>query len=310
MFMSYLPKTQHLIIFQEVVRCGGIRAAARSLGLTQPSITKTINDLESTLGVELFVRNNVGIEITDAGQLFLTHSRYIIKGLSRSVSELKRIFDNKSVEVSFGFSSLISFTTLPKIVNQFRIKYPDANLVMQEAQLSTLLPALREGRLDFAIGTISPDMPIQDLNIIPLFESEFVYVTSKNTPFSTCEDLRLLKDTRWILPETDMGYYNDLYCWLGVNGFNLDKVIRTDSVVTIYNLVAYSGFITVLSSLMAAPFGANDFSTIPIKDKLPKAKYALVWYKNAYHNPAVTDLINVVLNVAKSTTEDNSHCIN
>lgn len=46
---------------------------------------------------------------------------------------------------------------------------------MYEAQLSSFLPALRDGRLDFAIGTLSNEMQLQDLHVEPLFESEFVW---------------------------------------------------------------------------------------------------------------------------------------
>ncbi|BDH46914.1 HTH-type transcriptional regulator TdcA [Salmonella enterica subsp. enterica serovar Choleraesuis] len=291
--MDYLPKTQHLVIFQEVVRCGGIRAAARSLGLTQPSVTKTISDLEKNLGVELLIRNNLGIELTEAGRMFLSHARSIIQGLNRSVSEVKRTFDSRAVEIAFGFSSLISFTCLAQIVNQFKTHYPSASLVMQEAQLSSLLPALREGRLDFAIGTISPEMPLQDFNIVPLFVANFVYVAALKHPLANCQTLEALKNTRWVLPVTDMGYYNNLFCQLRRSGFNLDNVIRTDSVVTIYNLVASCRFITVLSEAMARPFGINTFTTIPINQPLPSANYALVWYKNARHSEPVEELIQL-----------------
>lgn len=53
-----LPKTQHLVVFQEVIRSGSIGSAAKELGLTQPAVSKIINDIEDYFGVELVVRKN------------------------------------------------------------------------------------------------------------------------------------------------------------------------------------------------------------------------------------------------------------
>lgn len=48
-----LPKTQHLVVFQEVIRSGSIGAGAKALGLTQPAVSKIIGDMESYFGSEL-----------------------------------------------------------------------------------------------------------------------------------------------------------------------------------------------------------------------------------------------------------------
>ena len=62
-----LPKTQHLVVFQEVIKSGSIGSAARQLGLTQPAVSKIISDIESYFGVEVMVRKNTGVKLTAAG---------------------------------------------------------------------------------------------------------------------------------------------------------------------------------------------------------------------------------------------------
>lgn len=64
----YSAKTQHLVVFQEVIKSGSIGSAARQLGLTQPAVSKIINDIETYFGVELIVRKNTGVKLTSAGQ--------------------------------------------------------------------------------------------------------------------------------------------------------------------------------------------------------------------------------------------------
>ncbi|VTP80189.1 DNA-binding transcriptional activator TdcA [Leclercia adecarboxylata] len=65
------------------------------------------------------------------------------------------------------------------MIKKFKEVFPKARVSMFEAQLSSFLPAIRDGRLDFAIGTLSDEMLLQDLHVEPLFESEFVLVASK-----------------------------------------------------------------------------------------------------------------------------------
>lgn len=294
--MNTLPKTHHLIIFHEVVRCGSIRAAARSLGITQPSVTKTVHAIENYFGLDLIIRNNNGIELTDAGKLLLPHSRTVLRDLTQTVNDMRRLLSDPVNEISFGFSSLIGFTAIPDIIQQFNCLYPTAKVTMQEAQLSSLLPALREGRLDFAIGTVTPDMPVQNMTIHLLFNAEFAYISSQAHPLATCETLNALQLARWVLPRTDMGYYQALSELLENNVVNTDRVVRTDSVITIFNLVAHAGFITVLARAMSTPFDGCQFTEVPIREMLPKAQYALMHVKNRRLNPAAEALISVIRN--------------
>ncbi len=82
-----LPKTQHLVVFQEVIRSGSIGSAAKELGLTQPAVSKIINDIEDYFGVELVVRKNTGVTLTPAGQLLLSRSESITREMKNMVNE-------------------------------------------------------------------------------------------------------------------------------------------------------------------------------------------------------------------------------
>lgn len=105
-----LPKTQHLVVFQEVIRSGSIGSAAKELGLTQPAVSKIINDIEDYFGVELVVRKNTGVTLTPAGQLLLSRSESITREMKNMVNEISGMSSEAVVEVSFGFPSLIGFT--------------------------------------------------------------------------------------------------------------------------------------------------------------------------------------------------------
>ncbi|WP_348250140.1 LysR substrate-binding domain-containing protein, partial [Salmonella enterica] len=78
-------------------------------------------------------------------------------------------------------------------------------------------------------------------------------------------------DEQWVLPQTNMGYYSDLLTTLQRNGISNETIVKTDSVVTIYNLVLNAVFLAVIPCDMTTPSDSNQFITIPIKDTLPVA---------------------------------------
>ncbi|EBR8158560.1 transcriptional regulator TdcA [Salmonella enterica subsp. enterica serovar Morehead] len=287
-------KTQHLVTFMEVVRCGSIRSAAQSLGVTQPAVTRIIHEIENYLGTELIIRSCTGVKLTEAGHRLVPHSRIILKDIDLAVADIRSLCGASSGEVAFGFSSLIGFTVLPELVKYFHKKYPAIQLSIQEAQLSELLPALRDGRLDFVIGTVNTGMPVQNMVVCPLFNAEFSFIARHGHPLAQCETLQALSHARWVLPQTDMGYYHDLFSQFKHYMVKAGSMVRTDSVITIYNLVTCAGFISVLAQAMASPFRDESIIEIPVRDVLPTAHYAIVYQRDKKISKEAEALINEI----------------
>ncbi len=80
-------------------------------------------------------------------------------------------------------------------------------------------------------------MKLQDLHVEPLFESEFVLVASKSRTCTGTATLESLKNEESKSIQT-MGYYSELLTTLQRNGISIENIVKTDSVVTIYNLVS------------------------------------------------------------------------
>lgn len=288
-----LPKTQHLLVFQEVVRSGSFGSAAKQLGLSQPAVSKVISEMEAYFGLEIIIRKNTGVKLTEAGKVLLTYSESITRELRNMCSEMSRMIGNTVCDVSFGYPSLIGFTFLPGMMKEFKGLFPQSQVSMFEAQLSSFLPAIRDGRLDFAIGTLSDEMLLQDLHIEPLFESEFILVANRTRVVKGTTTLSALSHEQWVLPQTEMGYYSELLTTLQKNNIKSENIVKTDSVVTIYNLVLNADFLTVIPRDMIAPFGSNQFIKIPVEDKLPIARYAAVWSKNYRINHSAATLVEL-----------------
>lgn len=276
--MRYLPKLQQLKVFQQVIRSGSIRGAARALGQSQPAVSRTIRELEQILETQLIIRSSQGMTLTETGRVFALRMQLILEELQRAADEIQQLNQHSQGSVAIGCSSLLALTVLPALVEDFKQPFPQANVLIREAQLSTLLPALREGRLDFAVGTVSQELPLEDLVREPLFNASFCIIARQGHPLAQATSLDDLREAKWLLPETDMGYYQQLQSVLGSFYQQLIHApIRSDSVVCGLNMVMQSNYLTIVARAMSTPFNLqHELVTLPI-DSLPQAQYCVLY---------------------------------
>ncbi len=277
--MASLPKLRQLKAFQEIIRCGSIRSAAKSLGQSQPALTRTLRELETTLGTALLIRGTHGVSLTESGKAFAVRMRFILEELQRAQDELNQLNAHSQGRVTFGFSSLIAFTVLPGIFHDFRLRRPFAGVSFKEAQLSSLIPSLREGQLDFAIGTLNADISLSEFIEEPLFSAPFSIIARQGHPLANATSLEELRQASWILAETTMGYYKELDAILWpLEG----SVLRSDSIASILSLVMSSDTLSVIAKAMLNPLGIGDrLIALPIAPALPEATYSLIYPRKA-----------------------------
>lgn len=293
--MDTLPKSKNLMVFLEVSRCGGIMNASKNLNMTQPSVTRIIRELENYVGTPLFERTSSGVYLNQAGNIF--HGRVLsyINGLQKSVSEIRKEFGKDNKKFSLGYSSLVGYTILPEVINDFREGNRNVSISIYEGQLSELLPLMNTGSLDCAIGTLLNEELPYEYNAELLFKSSFSVFTSVLSPYSRARNLQELQEAKWVLPVTRFGYYHNLTEFLKRGGVNVDNAIRTDSISSILNLVSCADYVTVLAKPMGD--GRNkklSLRPINIEEELPSANYYLTWSKKYIPSKLLSEFIRII----------------
>ncbi|EGO7252393.1 LysR family transcriptional regulator [Salmonella enterica] len=292
--MRHLPKIQQVKMFNEIIRSGSIRAASKNMHLSQPALTHALKELEHHIGTTLLIRSNDGVTLTEAGKLFSVRAHLVLSELEKAVEEIELITKNSYGHVAFGISSLFGVTVLSSVINDFKRQHSKTLITIKEAQLSTLIPNLRDGRLEFALGTVTENMPLTDFCVEPLFDAPFCIVARKGHPLAECSTLSELSQAKWVIPETDMGYYNYVRQMIPFNcPSNNTAPVQTDSVVCIINLLKNSDFLTILTQarLNTSPF-SSYLSALPVgQDFLPISHYGLIYPKNRPLTSAANTII-------------------
>jgi DNA-binding transcriptional LysR family regulator len=144
-------------VFLTVVQCGSMAKAARQLSVTQPAISKSVADLESTLGVKLLDRGSQGVEPTDYGKAFARRGLAVFDELRQGVGELKFMADPRVGEVRLGCPDTLAATLLPPILERLSTQHPGIRLYVE--QINPVLPDVRElldRNVDLMFGRLGP----------------------------------------------------------------------------------------------------------------------------------------------------------
>lgn len=204
----------HLNAVLAIARYGSIRAAARHLGLSQPSLSKSLRQLEHYLDTALFERHSSGITLTDAGKAYLRHAEAALNELRRGKDEVNRIAKGRGGSVSIGMSAAPSLLFLADVIKDFREYYPTVKLNIVAGNFPALQTDLQSKRIEFSI---SP-RPSFDLGPEYLTESLFVghraIYCRKNHPLLGARKLADLVQAEWIITGatgTARAEYDDIF---------------------------------------------------------------------------------------------------
>ena len=115
-------KLRHLVTFQQVARLGRIKAAAEALSITQPGISKTIRELEDSLGVKLFERLPRGVRLTPAGRTLLRHAAPALRSLEEGIDAIRE--DNAESVIRLGALSNVEGGLLPEVLQALHQRHP------------------------------------------------------------------------------------------------------------------------------------------------------------------------------------------
>ncbi len=166
-------------IFLEVVKEGNITQAANNLNISQPAVTKHIQNLEYQLGGPLFVRTRKGVILNENGKkifLYIKQAIDLINKAEREVENLKKL-DKGTLKI--GISTTLAKKYLFKYIEIFHKLYPNITIEISTDPTSQLKESLREGKIDFIVAKMV-DEEEKDLDYISLGELEDVFVVNKD----------------------------------------------------------------------------------------------------------------------------------
>lgn len=193
-------KLSHIRDVLAVAEAGSLRAASRRLGITQPSITRSIRDTENELGLSLFTRRANGVSLTDMGQIFVRRATAIQSELRRVYEELEQAKGNFVGQVSVAMGTASSIALMPSILPNFQKAYPHALLKISESMFKPVEQEILSGEIDFYVGPLDVDLSTTSLVVEKLFDNDRFVVGRTGHPMAGARSLADLRGAQWVRP--------------------------------------------------------------------------------------------------------------
>ncbi|MGU6047729.1 LysR substrate-binding domain-containing protein [Klebsiella aerogenes] len=175
-------RLRHLHTFVAVAQQGTLGRAAETLNLSQPALSKTLNELEQLTGTRLFERGRLGAQLTLVGEQFLTHAVKVLDALNTAGQALNRKEGLNSDVVRIGALPTAALGILPTVIGQFHKQQKDITLQVATMNNTMLLAGLKSGDVDIGIGRMSDPELMSGLNYELLFLESLKLVVRPGHP--------------------------------------------------------------------------------------------------------------------------------
>jgi DNA-binding transcriptional LysR family regulator len=300
-------KLRDLYVFFTVADCGSMGKAAARLGVTAPTVSEVVADLEHAIGMKLFDRSSHGVVPTIYGKALLKRGLIAFDELKQGLRDIEFLADPTVGEVRIACDTAILAATLPLIIQRFAERHPGVALDVENYEQRSYVQQLRDRTLDLVIthrGQPDPERdPHQELNVEVLFEDQMVVVAGKDTPWGRRGkiDLAELSGERWILTAPGTWNYNELVEAFRVRGIAMPRLsVTTMSVNLRSSLLSLGPFITTFPRSVMQLHGERfGLKVLPLDLPARPWPVALLTLKNRTLSPVVDRFIECARDVVK-----------
>ena len=172
--LSLLWDPTRLRLLVEIGRKGSVSAAARAIGIGQPTASEHLRTLEGAAGQRLVERNGRGSTLTEAGALLALHADQALQTLQAGEEELRLLSGLEAGRIHIGASTTPGVYLLPDTLGCFRRDHPNVTLEVEIASTGEILDRLLAGRVQLAlVGEAEPD---ERIHLEPFISDEIVGV--------------------------------------------------------------------------------------------------------------------------------------
>lgn len=291
-------KIRHLVLIDALASATSIAQAAERLHVTQPVVTRALQELESVLGVSLFERSARGVTPTIFGEAFTDHARAILAHLRVTADHIAELADAGTGTVVVGTHLAGSNLLLPLAIERLKRERPRVTVIVHEANPEALSAELLAGGLDLIVGRLTTLDDAQRLRQEALYSEPVRLVARAGHPASGADrGLAGLIAYPWVLPVAETALRRELEAAFLREGLPLpaDRVECT-SILTTRHLLLHSDSIAALPGLIT--HGEPGLCHLPIHLRSVSSSVGITEAADRAASPATRALADCLRTVA------------
>ena len=292
--MSYQIEFRHLRYFLAVAEHLHFGKAADQLYIAQPGLSRQIKQLEQTLGVLLFERNNRNVSLTKAGVFLKEELSIQIQNIDNILGHARLIHAGLEGNLKLAYVGSAMQNIIPQLLLRLRSQHPNIHFHLKELDNQAQIEALTS--LDIDLGFVRLERVPRNLEIKPVLEDTFSLVLPKNHLLQA-EDfhsLEQLKNEPFILFERSYSptYYEKMRQIFDFSGFTPIVAHYTVHASTIYTLVENNFGISIVPSSLKHGY-QMDIKFIELANIPQRTVLSMAW-NTKNRNPLLQKVLQLV----------------
>jgi len=296
-------KLHDLRVLMAVVQAGSMSKAAALLNTTQPAISRSIADLERTIGVLLLDRSPQGVEPTVYGRALLDGGVAVFDDLRQAAKNIEFLADPAAGEVRIGCTPLLAASFVSTLIDRLSRRYPRIVFHVVTGYVEALHQELSERNVDLLMVWRFGLVADERLDFEFLFDDSCVVAAGAQSPWARRRRIGLaeLTNESWVLPPPGS--------WIGsvareafrASGLDYPRTtVVTDSPQVRISLLATGRFVTIFpASAMRFPNPRPEIKALPVELPVARLANGIVTLKNRTLSPVAQLFIECAREVAK-----------
>jgi DNA-binding transcriptional LysR family regulator len=255
-----------------IADCGSMNEAAKQLFISQPSLSETMKELETEIGLDIFLRSNRGIVITPEGEEFLGYARQVTEqfGLLQSKYIDKKVKEKFSVSTQHYTFAVKAFVETVKQIGMEQYEFAvhettTISVIENVKNFKSEIGVLYEN--DFNEKVLNKMFKENGLEFVELFSCDtFVYLWSGH-PLAIQDVITMEELDEYPCLSFDQGKNNSLYLAEEMKStYEYRRLIKANDRATLLNLMIGLNAYTLCSGIICEDLNGNDYKAVPLKE--------------------------------------------
>lgn len=255
-----------------IADCGSMNEAAKQLFISQPSLSETMKELETEIGLDIFLRSNRGIVITPEGEEFLGYARQVTEqfGLLQSKYIDKKVKEKFSVSTQHYTFAVKAFVETVKQIGMEQYEFAvhettTISVIENVKNFKSEIGVLYEN--DFNEKVLNKMFKENGLEFVELFSCDtFVYLWSGH-PLAKQDVITMGELDEYPCLSFDQGKNNSLYLAEEMKStYEYRRLIKANDRATLLNLMIGLNAYTLCSGIICEDLNGNDYKAVPLKE--------------------------------------------
>jgi LysR family transcriptional regulator of gallate degradation len=235
--------------------------AARQLGRAQPTVHRSVTQLEQEAGRDLFNRTPYGVVPTRLCQNITRAARLAFSELEQAEAELAELDGRETGRIVIGALPLARSVLLPQALVRFRRLRSTLPVIVHDGPYYELLTGLRRGEIDMIVGALRDPVPVDDVIQEALFDDHLLILAASDHPLARRRNIhpREIADSRWVVPRSASPSRRqfDAFFAAAIGRKAPSSVIEVGSILLMRELLIGGDFLGCISSRQAEAEIAN-----------------------------------------------------